>query len=615
MDNQSETNVDEHTKKKKLKLNRFLTRAVSLRIRATDDRIRSERSSNSSGSLKADYPCAPCLREKKVIESTNFCKDCNEKLCLQCVRFHNKFQVLRAHAIINISELLATVKAAKKAEKKQIPKIDIRCMAHHGKPLEMFCPGHDEVGCKACIAINHKGCKKPELVVDKCEGIAHGNEMMDVKRNLHSAKIQVADLKLQRKGDLKRLTKERDTILNKLSEFRKSINDILDKLEKEVKDKLHVKFNEDSNNIKDDIHKCEDMTARTESILEKLRTGTEPQMFVHMKSDARSNLRASEKVATSVMGHLGHEAVHFTIDEEVRLWFRELTSIGRFDHELGSYTGALVGEFELVEETDAVKTECVFNGSAALPDTRTLRGRTIVTDWKNKRLKLLDKIYRVIAHCDVTSVPYGVCSVDSGQVIVSLRDEKLLQFVSVDNKMRLGRKFKIDEFCRGIAYFDEEIYVACGGGTGEGKGQLRVYSMTGEFIRVIDEDLHGKPIFSSPKDIAINSDGSRVYVSDRDKGVIALSKSGKVKFVFKDQSLKTAFGICMNEKDELFVTGYDSNNVVHIGPNGKILGEVLNSSVGIDKPISMCCHENPISRLLITTESSNFIRVYELLEQ
>ena len=599
--------------KKKLKINRFLTRAVSLRKRANDDRIKSEKSSQSNFSNKVDFPCSPCVREKKLIESTSFCKDCNEKLCPQCVQFHKKFQVLRTHAIVNIVEHLA-IKEAKKAEKKKIHKVDVRCKHHHGKLIEMYCPEHDEVGCKACMAINHKGCGKPEFVVDKCEGISHGNELMNVKKDLHSMKIQVADLKLQRKGDLKRLTAERDTILHTLAEFRKTVNEILDKLEKEVKEKLNKKFDEDSTMIKNDINKCEEQVAKTESLLEKLRTGPESHVFVHMKADARTNLRGGEKVATSVMGHLGREGVYYTIDEEVKSWFKELTSLGRFDHELGSFTGVLVGNFELTLETDVVKTDCIYNGSAAIPDNRSYKGRTVVADWKNKRLKLLDKSYRVMAHCDLTGVPYGVCGIDSGQLIVSLRDDKVIQFVSVDHRLKPGRKFKIDEFCRGIAYHDEEIYVACGGGVGEAKGQLRVYNMTGELVKVIDEDIHGKPIFSSPKDIAINNEGTRIYVSDRDKGVIALGKSGKVKYVFNDSVLKTAFGICTNEKDELFVTGYDSNNVIHVGPNGKMLGEVLTAAEGLVKPISMCCHENPISRLLITTELKSTLGVYELLD-
>ena len=599
--------------KKKLKINRFLTRAVSLRKRANDDRIKSEKSSQSNFSNKVDFPCSPCVREKKLIESTSFCKDCNEKLCSQCVQFHKKFQVLRTHAIVNIVDHLA-VKEAKKVEKKKIHKVDVRCKHHRGKLIEMYCPEHDEVGCKVCMAINHKGCGKAEYVVDKCEGILHGNELMTVKKDLHSIKIQVADLKLQRKGDLKRLTAEKDKILHTLSEFRKTVNEILDKLEKEVKEKLHKKFDEDSSMIKNDINKCEEQVAKTESLLEKLRTGPESHVFVHMKADARTNLRGGEKVATSVMGHLGREGVHYTIDEEVKSWFKELTSLGRFDHELGSYTGALVGNFELTLESDVVKTECIYNGSAVIPDNRSYRGRTVVADWKNKRLKLLDKSYRVIAHCDLTGVPYGVSGIDSGQLIVSLRDDKVIQFVSVDHKLKPGRKFKIDEFCRGIAYHDEEIYVACGGGVGEDKGRLRVYNMIGEFVRVIDEDIHGKPIFSSPKDIVINNDGTRIYVSDRDRGVIALGKSGRVKYIFNDPALKTAFGICTNEKDELFVTGYDSNNVIHVGPNGKMLGEVLTAAEGIEKPISMCCHENPISRLLITTELKSSLHVYELLE-
>ena len=340
--------------KKKLKINRFVTKAVSLRKRANDDRIKSEKSSQSNFSNKVDYPCSPCVREKKLIESTSFCKDCNEKLCSQCVQFHKKFQVLRTHAIVNIVDHLA-IKEAKKAEKKKVHKVDVRCKHHRGKLIELYCPEHDEVGCKVCMAMNHKGCGKSEYVVDKCEGISHGNELMGVKKDLHSIKIQVADLKLQRKEDLKRLTAEKDNILHTLSEFRKTVNDILDKLEKEVKEKLHKKFDEDSTIIKNDINKCEEQVVKTESLLEKLRTGPESHVFVHMKADARTNLRGGEKVATLVMGHLGREGVHYTIDEDVKSWFKELISLGRFDHELGSYTGALVGKFELMLESDVVK--------------------------------------------------------------------------------------------------------------------------------------------------------------------------------------------------------------------------------------------------------------------
>ena len=96
--------------------------------------------------LTDSYNCAPCLREDRSIDSTHYCKDCGEELCLQCVHQHKKFPTMRDHCI---------------SERQEQPDVQVRvaldtCDTHDGKVLDMFCSQHDRVLCAACVAMEHK---------------------------------------------------------------------------------------------------------------------------------------------------------------------------------------------------------------------------------------------------------------------------------------------------------------------------------------------------------------------------------------------------------------------------------------------------------------------------
>lgn len=130
--------------------------AASTRSNATAGTVRSGRSNRTAGTKAStstvyEYPCNPCMREKINVEASNYCQDCGENLCGNCVKQHLKFSLMKNHKILGKSERRAT------DENVSAPKNHpMECLDHPGKKVDMFCADHNEVWCGACIAVNHR---------------------------------------------------------------------------------------------------------------------------------------------------------------------------------------------------------------------------------------------------------------------------------------------------------------------------------------------------------------------------------------------------------------------------------------------------------------------------
>lgn len=550
-----------------------------------------------------DHVCTPCSREHKEVEATQYCPDCNEKLCTFCTAQHKKFLLLKAHKMVDISQM--PVKDEPKEEKEKVTEF---CEHHHGKLLDLYCQEHDEVGCTACIAINHKECAEPVYVTKASRGITKTTLPKEMKDEIGRVKKDLFLLKLRRTGDKQRYTKQRDGILASIQALRGRLNEILDRLEEGVKEKMQEKFDADMNELKHDLSRCDDAIMALDAALKKLGTKQEAELFINMKRDGKRTLERGEFVLVAVTEHLGQEEIRFEIDESIEEWMKNLNSLGKFEHEQCAYKGVFYGKFDLNQKSDTNTEDYVFNGSLNLPD-----GKTIFTDWKNRKLKLVDNNYTLRGHIEVPGEPYSLCCINNQSVAVTLRDEKLIQFVSLDHmKMKLEKRFKVDEYCRGIAYNNNRLFITVGGGEGEIHGQLRVYSMSGDLLRIYEEDSQGKPFFASPGLIVVNDDGSRFHVADHKRGVVTVTKDARLASIFSDRSLIAPFGLCVDGRGNLYVSGQESNNVVQFTADGRLVSEVLREDDGITRPLAVCCHESVTTRLIVTLENSLTIKVFTL---
>ena len=325
--------------------------------------------------------------------------------------------------------------------------------------------------------------------------------------------------------------------------MRKQIFDVFDKLEMEARDKLNTRFEQLMGGINKDVKSCEAAIGSVDASVLKLKEENELQLFVNVKKDCKTSLEKSKNAVEKIATRAGTENIEFKPDDSIVEWVSKLTSFGQFEHEVSIFTGIFFGKYDLDQKNDTEKENYVFNSLLNLPS-----GFTVASDWNNKRLKILDKNYSLRSHCDTPGMPYSLCMISPELIAVSLRDEKIIQFVSVDGggKMKLDKKLKLDEFCRGLAYKENQLYVACGGGEGEIHGQLRVYSLNGSLLRVYEEDIQGKPFFAHPTNVLVNDEGTKFHVLDLKRGVVTITSDGRLVSVYKDTSVASPLGLAMD---------------------------------------------------------------------
>lgn len=397
------------------------------------------------------------------------------------------------------------------------------------------------------------------------------------------------------------LAEQHDAVLATVRDFRTRVNLMLDELEALTVGHLKQIYARNSVQISEDRLKCEAFLKAMRQLDRELDkplspTNSESDIFTYIQRAKKVLNEGTCSYSQIHRGTLG-KRLHFVIDPSLEEFLQRMRErrLGEFIYKYR------ITEINVLLDDDS--ETCVLNGASVVKDERIL-----IADWANKRLKLLDKFFTVIDKLDLETGPNDVCHISTNEAMVSLPEDKALQVVKLDPKLALGKKYDVGIECRGMEYWAGELYTICGGLEHEAPGHIRVYTTNAKLIRSIEHDHLGKSILSIPMRIAMSNDGTRLYVTDGEKGVITLKRSGEVLPVFEDSSLKWPWGICVDNNDQLFVCGSSSSNVLQVRDNRKI-STVLTAEDGLKDP--MCVLFFPLgSKLIVTTNKSECIKVF-----
>ncbi|XP_052815193.1 uncharacterized protein LOC128242164 [Mya arenaria] len=522
-----------------------------------------------------DFVCSPCHEDKLNTEAKHFCRDCSKYYCDKCLTFHSKIH--KQHTVLGRKDVDKWVGQGDSL---------ISCDLHPQEVIKLLCEDHAEMCCLLCVSLNHRMCKSISLISDLAKGVykmANFKQLPCRVAKVTTSLNQVREVKKKNQGSLKTSGK---SMLTKITDLRKSLNQLLDELEKRtvkqmdsvlsdldvtlqkdidsctlIHDQLKALMDTIQSQGKDDesssyigFRKCEEKMAEANSLLQEMYT--KPELTATFKPDTRvtqllSDMHSLGKLQGNQETLTGHQMSDMKSSEQIR----PLHDISRV------FTVKNESTFNVKNKRDTGKNNsCCIVGITELPS-----GEIILVDNSNDRVKILKRKYKVKAQYYVPQKPQDICHVTGNQVAVAVdcvnpvRHE--VHFLTVSaGSIKMTRKFSVDHDCMSIRHHGDQLYVGS-------ETALYLYTTDGKQVRKMYEVTSGGQTVAQ---FAINQDGKRIYICEyTNSKIITIDNNGSILATLEDPDIVRPYGVQVSEGGHVFVCSWRSNTVVQVDQEGK----------------------------------------------
>ncbi|CAC5358090.1 unnamed protein product [Mytilus coruscus] len=172
--------------------------------------------------------CGPCQSQDISKAANKWCSTCEEGLCDDCYVHHKANKASRYHIIVQVEQykelqpFLSTLKT----------KCDL-----HDKPLELYCPNHENPCCSCCASINHATCLGLTSFNQITTEVRKSCHWEDIHNKLEDLLSKIDEIMKIGLGNKTRLEKQSENRRYTINELRRKINGYLDSLETQLLDK------------------------------------------------------------------------------------------------------------------------------------------------------------------------------------------------------------------------------------------------------------------------------------------------------------------------------------------------------------------------------------------
>lgn len=346
------------------------------------------------------------------------------------------------------------------------------------------------------------------------------------------------------------------------AKFRVDINELMDKVEKGALAELNttVKQQEGSLNEEEDSLSCTlQLLKAGKDECEKIKnTNIERQMFITNKK-----VRKTLSKCATTLKQLSESAfklpnILFEMDDQLTALHNNLESLGRIavstDKTPETKTVLLNAEVEshkaiTVRQSSDEKDPWI-TGLTFLP-----HGDLFIVDYNNRRLTLLDPSLTVKYTMLCQGNPWDVAVVDDKDAIVSIKDEKKLQFINFDQKLTFHRSIDIGRLCHGVSVSRDHIFVS----SIENGSVVLKLNKQGEILRTFNRSVIGRD-FNLTFFVAASLLTGKLFISE-DTKLTCITATGSLLFSYSDENLGKFRGVIVDDEDNALVCCMSSNNI------------------------------------------------------
>ncbi|XP_060588525.1 uncharacterized protein LOC132743940 isoform X2 [Ruditapes philippinarum] len=466
----------------------------------------------------------------------------------------------------------------------------------------MYCANHDAVGCSICLNIDHRSCQDVHYVPTYVQGLEPSLQTSSLKSQVNATIVKLESLMKRYKDTRGEFDTKRVSSLKDIQEFRKEINKTLDRLEKASVQNINKQYKDLDiicENEMADIQRMLDALKRGKMSLESSVTNASQQFVVDIK--CKCDVVYSESL-------LGRSMIHeskFIPFKGIKELFDFIKTFHSLDQSMQHNPQQIKSNKKLYKLKSA-DTFDIRQTDEMLCEIRSMcildSGDILIADVTNKALKLIDgKSYNVKDSLKVQDQPSGVCRGRIHEAVVCLESTGI-QFVSTKENLVLTQTLSMNHDCLGVCMISSRVYVT----DGQNRNIFK-YDINGKLLKTIS----GDKIFSWNRFLAGSNNLRSLYVTDCDNGLLKLDLEGNVIWKQSANIIESAYGVCIDGLDNVFVTGHISNNVVQITSDGACLGEVITKDKCVTRPLAVC-FDRLKSKLIVAGQHTGMLHVYLL---
>ncbi|XP_052260621.1 uncharacterized protein LOC127864783 [Dreissena polymorpha] len=413
----------------------------------------------SSDEVK-DFICSSC---EEQANAEFYCKTCLKLYCGKCIQLHDKW--FKKHSAYGRNDM------KKWPVSKEVEEFLLKCEAHKDHKIEMLCDDHSQLCCTKCAFNNHSQCSKV---------------------------TQISELTNWQPTGLEGLSVELETVMGEIKTLQISQEASIQSLQRTYKEHREVMIEQMCGNLNTYIDECdnnsvgtsggneqylkEEMCRSVLSIVNEFDNITAKELnemkdeVISIKGSVTSSVHKCTSLHSDLLQLL--EIVQKIGDNKElcliasikckHIIQQALTLLGK-----SGKVFKVQGKSEYNVRIPSDSVTCGISGICALPD-----GQVLVTDYNNKRVKLLSQQYQVVSHWDVNAYPQAICLITPSEVAVAVNTSYIheIQFITVNQvKLVRGRKFQLQHECTGIVHHQGDIFVTSG-------KELYKYTLSGKLI-------------------------------------------------------------------------------------------------------------------------------------
>ncbi|XP_063400188.1 uncharacterized protein LOC134684809 [Mytilus trossulus] len=525
-----------------------------------------------------------------------WCTECEETLCSECTEAHKVQKMSRSHHLVEICKLPKNIHLSN------------NCSMHQQLPLDYFCVDHDIVCCKECLPKYHRVCKNITSIDFASKSSKQSDTFLFFKDQLCLILETLDRLNTNRKENLSRIEQEEIQIRNQIAKTKENIIQRLESLEESLIYQLTELKSKDVTDIKRQEKDIGDLVASTKAqkeVLEFIRDhGSEKQAFISIYSS---------KPILDVIENKVKELTESCVDTS--LWFVESVSIENLT-DLGSiewkYTPSSVSidaykqrqsQAPIVLKRQVTSITHLFDID---PKEEKLEGVTGITISDNNTLIFCDVIKKRLFFCDENdtylssiSCPYDPCDISAipqtTTAVVSCAYNSYILFVDIDGR-KISKQLQLKQKrTDGVSATKDEIFVGA-------KGKIHVLDVCGNFKRTIN----AQTVEHCPALISVCSNRNICYSFNHE--IYCITSNGNTVFTYTSPNLRQSRDIQIDDVDNIYVLGRDSQNIHQLRSSGTLEDILLKDYVY--KPLAFCYNKKQ-SKIYIANNDGKTISVFK----